>query len=70
MLESLPFGCKISILKWLLGERSYIEQLEEYVVQRNEEKVYKLHKALHGLKHAPRTWYIRIDLYLVNHRFK
>lgn len=31
--------------------------------------MYKLHKALYGLKHAPRAWNKRIDSFLVQQEF-
>ena len=31
--------------------------------------VYRLKKALYGLKQVPRTWYARLDKYLVNLEF-
>ena len=35
------------------------------MIQKEASKVYKLHKALYGLKHAPRAWNKKIDSYLV-----
>ena len=34
-----------------------------------EEKFYKLSKAIYGLKDVPRTWYNRIDDYLISFGF-
>ena len=48
----------------------YIEQPQGLVVQGSEEKVYKLHKTLHGLKQDPRTWYSGIDSYMLQQGFK
>ncbi|CAL2277721.1 unnamed protein product [Prunus armeniaca] len=46
-----------------LQEQVYIEQPSGYVKQGNEEKVYRLNKALHILKQAPRAWYSLVDAY-------
>lgn len=35
-----------------------------------EDKVYRLNKALYGLKHAPRAWYGEIDSYFTKCGFK
>ena len=35
----------------------YVDQPEGFIKQGEEDKVYKLNKALHGLKQAPRTWF-------------
>ena len=43
-----------------------MEQLEGFVVQGEEEKVYLLKKALYGLKQAPRAWYSRIDTHFLD----
>ena len=40
-----------------------------YTIKGHEHKVFKLKKALHGLKQDPRYWYIRIDSYLINNGF-
>ena len=47
-----------------------MEQSEGFAFQGQEEKVYQLKKALHGLKQAPRTWYSRIDAHMVDLGFK
>jgi hypothetical protein len=46
-----------------LREEVYVEQPQGFVIQGEEEKVYKLRKALYGLKQAPRVWYSHIDNY-------
>ena len=35
------------------------------MIKEKEDMVYRLHKALYGLKHAPRAWNKKIDSYLV-----
>lgn len=42
---------------------------EVFVVEGKEEKVYKLKKALYGLKKAPRAWYSHIDHYFLKKNF-
>nr|GEX67403.1 retrovirus-related Pol polyprotein from transposon TNT 1-94 [Tanacetum cinerariifolium] len=47
---------KIEFLNGELKEEVYLSQLEGFVDQDNPSHVYKLKKALYGLKHAPRAW--------------
>ena len=44
-----------------LQEEVYVAQPKEYVVQGKENFVYKLHKALYGLRQAPWAWNTCID---------
>ena len=52
---------KSAFLNGDLEEEVYIEQLEGFQLTDNPGNVYKLKKALYGLKHAPRSWYYRLD---------
>ena len=36
----------------------------------NPSLVCKLHKSLCGLKHAPRSWYAKMDAFLLSHNFE
>ncbi|XP_059592560.1 uncharacterized mitochondrial protein AtMg00810-like [Vitis vinifera] len=47
---------KSAFLNGYLEEEIFVEQLEGFIVQGMEEKVYLLKKALYGLKQAPRAW--------------
>ena len=49
-----------------LREELYVAQPEGYVVQGKENFVYKLHKALYGLRQAPRAWNTCLDKSLKN----
>ena len=57
---------KSAFLNGFLEEEIYVDQPEGFVVEGQENKVYRLKKALYGLKQAPRAWYNRIDEYLLN----
>ncbi|RVW16037.1 Retrovirus-related Pol polyprotein from transposon RE2 [Vitis vinifera] len=52
-----------------LEEEIYVEQPQGFVVDGEENKVYKLKKALYGLKQAPRAWYTQIDNYFIENGF-
>jgi hypothetical protein len=49
----------------LIEEEVYIEQPQVFVIHGKEHHVYKLKKALYGLKKAVMAWYSRIDGYLM-----
>jgi hypothetical protein len=53
-----------------LKEEVYVEQSQGFVIQGEEEKVYKLKKALYGLKQASKAWYSHIDNYFNESGFK
>ena len=52
---------KAAFLNGELEEEVYVAQPEGFVINGEEEKVYKLKKELYGLKQAPRAWYRKID---------
>lgn len=52
-----------------LNEDVYVSQPSGYVVKGKENKVYKLQRALYGLKQVPRSWYSRIETYFVKKGF-
>lgn len=56
---------KSTFLNEPLYEEVYVTQPPGFVIQEEAMKVYKLHKALYGLKYEPRAWNKKIDSYLV-----
>lgn len=60
---------KSAFLHGVLNEDVYIQQPKGYEVEGEEEKVYKLHKALYGLRQAPRAWFSRIEEYFIKEGF-
>ncbi|KAL8154924.1 hypothetical protein AgCh_000328 [Apium graveolens] len=56
---------KSAFLNGLIQEEVYVCQPQGYVKQGFENKVYKLFKALYGLRQAPRAWYSRLSQYLL-----
>lgn len=67
--EIYQLDVKSAFLHGILTEDVYIQQPKGYVVEGQEEKVYKLHKALYGLKQAPRAWFSRIKKYFLRAGF-
>lgn len=55
---------KTAFLNGDLTETVYMVQPEGFVDKANEKKVYKLHKAIYGLKQAAKAWYERINYFL------
>ena len=60
---------KSAFLNGYLKEEVYIEQPPGYVQKGRENKVYRLKKALYGLKKAPRAWNTRVDEYFQKNCF-
>nr|GEY38179.1 hypothetical protein [Tanacetum cinerariifolium] len=62
---------KTAFLHGTLKEDVYICQPEGFIDADHPSHVYKLKKALYGLKHAPRAWYHKLSKFLLhNHFFK
>lgn len=60
---------KSAFLQGELIEEVYIDQPKGYVKKGSEGKVYKLFKALDGLKQAPRSWFGIIEKYFMKEGF-
>ena len=53
-----------TFLNGYLEEEVYVRQPPGYEVDGQEDKVYRLKKALYGFKETPKVWYNKIDEYL------
>nr|GEY92857.1 retrotransposon protein, putative, unclassified [Tanacetum cinerariifolium] len=60
---------KIAFLNGPLKEEVYVAQPEGFVDPDHPEKVYRLMKALHGLKQAPKAWYDELSKFLTSKGF-
>lgn len=56
---------KTAFLNGDLKETVYMEQPEGYVIKGKENQVYKLKKAIYGLKQASKSWYEKINSVLI-----
>ncbi|KAG7579132.1 Reverse transcriptase RNA-dependent DNA polymerase [Arabidopsis thaliana x Arabidopsis arenosa] len=61
---------KTAFLNEDLNEVVYISQPEGFINQGEENRVYKFHKALYGLRQAPRAWSVKLDHVLKKMSFK
>ncbi|GKV14990.1 hypothetical protein SLEP1_g25791 [Rubroshorea leprosula] len=61
---------KSAFLHGNLQEQVFIDQPPGYVKYGSEHKVYRLKKALYGVKQAPIAWYSRIDTYFLKEGFQ
>lgn len=66
----LQLDVKSAFLQGELSEDVFVEQPKGFEVDGESEKVYKLKKALYGLRQAPRAWYSRIESYFASEGFK
>ena len=57
---------KNAFLNGVVEEEVYVEQPVGFETHDRETHMYKLNKALYGLKHTPTTWYSRIDSFLTS----
>jgi len=55
---------KTKFLNGVIKNEVYIEEPDGFVVHEKKSHVFRLKKALYGLKKASRAWYSRIDGYL------
>ena len=61
---------KSAFLNSFINEQVYVEQPPGFECFNFHNHVFKLKKALHGLKQAPRTWYGRLSKFLISNGFK
>ncbi|GKE57812.1 retrovirus-related pol polyprotein from transposon TNT 1-94 [Tanacetum coccineum] len=60
---------KTAFLNRELKEEVYVSQLEGFVDPNHPTHVYRLKKALYGLKHAPRAWYDTLSRFVLDNKF-
>ncbi|GKG27857.1 retrovirus-related pol polyprotein from transposon TNT 1-94, partial [Tanacetum coccineum] len=60
---------KTAFINGELKEEVYVSQPEGFVDQEYPSHVYKLKKALYGLKLAPRAWYNMLSSFLISQHF-
>ncbi|GJT42892.1 retrovirus-related pol polyprotein from transposon TNT 1-94 [Tanacetum coccineum] len=60
---------KTAFLNGILYEEVYVSQLDGFVDPDNPNHVYRLKKALSGLKQAPRAWYDLLSSFLLSQGF-
>jgi hypothetical protein len=60
---------KSAILNGVIQEEVYVRQPPDFESSKYLEKVYKLSKALYGFKQAPRAWYARLMMFLLEHGY-
>ena len=63
--EVFQLDVKSAFLHKELKEKVFVQQLEGFIKKGEEEKVYRLRKALYSLKQASRAWYSRIEAYFM-----
>ena len=61
---------KSAFLNGMLQGEVYVEQLKGFVDPHRSDEVYKLKRALYGLKQYLRAWYDRLIAYLTEHGLK
>lgn len=68
-MDNYQLDVKLDFLHGELSEDVYVEQSRGYEHKGAEHKVYKLKKALCGLKQAPRNWFSHIEAHFVSEGF-
>ena len=57
---------KSVVLKVDLNEDVYVSQPPGFIAKNHEQGVYRTHKALYGLRQAPRAWNAKLDASLAS----
>jgi len=65
-LNIIHLDVKTAFLNGFLEQPVYMKQPEGFVIKNSENKVYKLKKAVYGLKQASRSWNARVNEVLSN----
>ena len=60
---------KSAFLNGFLQEEVFVKQPPGFEDPDKPERVYKLEKALYGLKKAPRAWYDRLSTFILTHNY-
>jgi hypothetical protein len=60
---------KSAFLNGVIQEEVFVRQLPSFKNPRYPNRVYKLSKALYELKQAPRAWYARLKMFLLEHGY-
>ncbi|GKB08071.1 retrovirus-related pol polyprotein from transposon TNT 1-94 [Tanacetum coccineum] len=63
-------GVKSAFLNGFINEEVYVAQPSGFIDFEKPDHVYKLKKALCGLKQAPKAWYDRLKDFLIKHEYK
>nr|GEW08438.1 retrovirus-related Pol polyprotein from transposon TNT 1-94 [Tanacetum cinerariifolium] len=61
---------KSAFLNGFINEDVYVAQPPGFIDFEKPDHVYKLKKALYGLKEAPKAWYDRLIAFLIKHEYK
>ncbi|GJS07315.1 retrovirus-related pol polyprotein from transposon TNT 1-94 [Tanacetum coccineum] len=61
---------KSAILNGFVNEEVYVAQPPRFIDFEKPDHVYKLKKALYGLKLAPKAWYNRLKAFLIKYEYK
>ena len=61
---------KSAFLNGIINEEVYVEQPPGFEDHQHPNHVYKLKKALYGLKKAPRQWYERLSNFLLSNGYE
>ena len=68
-IKLYQMNVKSAFLNGYINEEVYVEQSPGFEDDKKPDHVYKLKKALHGLKQAPRAWYERLRDFLLSKGF-
>ena len=69
-IKLFQMDVKSAFLNGFLNEEVYGEQLKGFQDPHFPDHDYKLRKALYSQKHAPRAWYERLTVFLIDHGFQ
>jgi hypothetical protein len=60
---------KSAFLNGVIHEEVYVRQHLGFECPKYPDRVYKLSKTLYGIKQAPRAWYARLKMFLLEHGY-